>query len=166
MSLSHDIAIVVAWVPSNCLEINNWNAHSNKVNYWWKPLGRWHCESRNSSPWRCTFKKSRDENKKHTRLVFCSTRTPSEITKAETLRPSDSGFLLGDLVGGSGWTEYSSVFFIIITHVLHIWFQCLVWLGSGAGGRKETSLLIVSVRCGNLCVNSLKRQEYSSDFYL
>ena len=38
-------------------------------------------------------------NKNHTHSVFCTTRTPSEITKAETLRPSDSGFLLGDFFG-------------------------------------------------------------------
>ena len=111
MSLSHDIAIVVAWMPSDCLKMDNSNVHSNNVNYWWETLGRWQYESRNSSPWRYKFKKSRDKNKNHTRLVFCSTRAPSEITKAETLRPSDSGFLLGDFFGGSGWTEYLSRWF-------------------------------------------------------
>ena len=96
MSLSHDIAIVVAWIPSDCLQINISNVHSNKVNYWWKTLGRWQYESRNSCLWRYKCKKSRDKNKNHTRSVFCSTRIPSEMTKAETLRPLDSGFLLGD----------------------------------------------------------------------
>ena len=77
MSLSHDIAIVVAWIPSDCLEIKKSNVHSNKLNYWWNTLGIWRCESRNSSPWRYKFKKSRDKNKKNlTRSVFCSTRPP------------------------------------------------------------------------------------------
>ena len=40
MSLSHDIAIVVAWIPSDCLEIDNSNVLSNKANYWWKILGK------------------------------------------------------------------------------------------------------------------------------
>ena len=79
-----------------------------------KTLGRWQYENRNCSPWRYKFKKSRDNNKKHTRSVFCPTRTPSEITKAETLRPSDSGFLLDDFFGGAGGTEYLTQCFIII----------------------------------------------------
>ena len=89
MPLSHDIATVV-WTPSDCLEKNNLNVPSNKVSYWWKTLGRWSYESRNISPWRYKFKKSRDKNKNLIRSVFCSTRTPSEKNKTGTLRPSDS----------------------------------------------------------------------------
>ena len=70
------IAIVVAWIPSDCLEINNSNAHLNQVNYWLKTLCRWQYESRNSSPWRYKFRKSREKNKTHTRSVFGSTRPP------------------------------------------------------------------------------------------
>ena len=125
MSLSHDIAIVVAWIPSDCLEINNSYVHSNKVHYWWKTLGRWQYESGNSSPWRYKFKKSRDKNKNHTRSVFCSTRTPSEITKAEILRPSDSGF--GNFVGGSDWTEYLTRWFLLSSsqNDLLVWMICI-----------------------------------------
>ena len=57
------------------------------------------------------FKKSLYNNKNYTRSVFCSTRAPLEITKAETLRPLDSGFLHGDFFEGSGWTEYLTRFF-------------------------------------------------------
>ena len=64
MSLSHDIAIVVVWIPSDCLEINNSNVHLNNVSYWRKTLGRWQYESRNSSQWKYKFKKSRDKIKK------------------------------------------------------------------------------------------------------
>ena len=78
-----------------------------------KTLGRWQYKSRNSSPWRYKFKKIQDKNKNHTRSVFCSTRTHSEITKAETLSPKDSGFLLGDFFGGSDWTEYLTRWFLL-----------------------------------------------------
>ena len=106
ISLSYDIAIVVAWIPSDCLEINNSNVQSNKVNHWWKTLGRWQFESRNSSPWRYKFRKSWDKNKNHTRSVFCSTRTPWKITKA------------GDFFGGSIWTEYLTWWFLLLTRVV------------------------------------------------
>ena len=41
-----------------------------------------------------------------------------EITKAETLRLSDSGFLLGDFFGGSGWTEYLTRCFLLLSQRL------------------------------------------------
>ena len=47
MSLSHGIAIIVAWILSDCLEINNSHVHSNKVNCCWKTLGRWQYENKN-----------------------------------------------------------------------------------------------------------------------
>ena len=60
-----------------------------------------------------------DNDKKTPSEVLCLTRTPSEITKAEPLRPLDSGFLLGEFWGGSGWTEYqTSAVFIFFYHVI------------------------------------------------
>ena len=116
-----------------------------QVNYWWKTLGGWQYESRNSFPQRYKFKKSRDKNKTHTRSVYSSTasytialgfcdyriririrtRTPSKITKAETLRPLDSGLLLDDFCGGSGWTEFLTRWFLLLSNVsqskLDVW---------------------------------------------
>ena len=114
MSLSHDIAIVVVWIESDCLEINKANVHSNKVNYWWK------YESRNSSPWRYKFKTSRYKSNIHSRSVFCSTRIPWEITKAETLSLKDSGFLFGNFLGDSGWTEYLTRCFLPLSSVINL----------------------------------------------
>ena len=45
-------------------------------------------------------------NKKTPSEVFCSTRTPEEITKQKPWVRKTKGFCLGDFFGGSGWTEY------------------------------------------------------------
>ena len=95
------------WLPGYRVIVwrwNNWNVQSNKVNYWWKPQGRKQYESMNS-PWKYTFKESRDKNK--TTLVRYSVqqepwkirqgrnpesegrRTPEEIAKARILSPKD-----------------------------------------------------------------------------
>ena len=58
-----------------------------------------------------------EKNEKHTRSAFCSTRTPSEITNAETFRPSDSGFLLVDFMGGSGRTESFIAWFLLFIFI-------------------------------------------------
>ena len=53
--------------------------------------------------------------KKTPREVFCSTRTPEEITKQKPWVRRTKGFCLGDFWGGSGWTKYqTSVVFIFI----------------------------------------------------
>ena len=49
-----------------------------------------------------------NDTKKYTRLVLCSTRTPSEITKQKPWVWRMKGFCLCDFWEGSGWTEYQT----------------------------------------------------------
>ena len=55
-----------------------------------------------------------NKNENHTSSISCSTRTPSEIAKAETLRPSDSGFLPLGFVRGFWFNRIPHSVFLLL----------------------------------------------------
>ena len=106
MSLSHDIAILVAWIRSDCLEINNSNVQFKQSKLLVKKLdgimkaGIVPHEDINS-------RNNGIKIKKHTRSVFCST---SPLRNHQGRNPESEG----DFFRGSDWTEYLTRWFLLL----------------------------------------------------